>query len=84
MHDAIHAIELAFVTLGFLEDNGEGGFDQTASSSAPSVFTGAQFSIFWNYTVLHSDHGSVYHNPPFAKAMINSIEEALGLAITAW
>jgi len=84
MHDAIHAIELAFVALGALEDDGEGGFDQTASSSSPTVLTGTQFTAFWNYTVLHSDHGSVYHNPPYVKAIINNIEENLGMALTSW
>lgn len=84
MHDAVHAIELAFVALGALEDDGEGGFDQTASSSDPTILTGTQFSAFWNYTVLHSDHGSAYHNPPYVKAIINSIEEGLGLALTIW
>lgn len=84
MHDAVHAIELAFVALGALEDDGEGGFDQTASSGSPTVLTGVQFSAFWNYLVLHSDHGSAYHNPRYVKAIINSIEEGLGLALTDW
>ncbi len=84
MHDAIHAIELAFVTLGALEDDGEGGFDQTASSSSPTVLTGVQFSAFWNYLMLHSDHGYAYHNPPYVKAIINSIESNLGITQTAW
>jgi hypothetical protein len=84
MHDAIHAIELAFVALGALEDDGEGGYDQTASSSSPTVLTGVQYTAFWNYQVLHADHGSVYHNPRYAKAIINNIEENLGLTQTAW
>lgn len=84
MHDAVHAIELAFVALGALEDDGEGGFDQTASSGSPTVLTGVQFSAFWNYLMLHADHGYAIHNPPFVKAVINSIEENLGLVQTAW
>lgn len=84
MHDAVHAIELAFVGLGALEDDSEGGFDQTASSGSPTVLTGVQFSAFWNYLALHSDHGYAYHNPPYVKAIINSIEEGLGLTPTTW
>ncbi len=84
MENAIHAIELAFVTLGALEDDGDGGFDQTASSSSPTVLTGPQYSAFWNYLVLHSDHGHLYHNPPYVKAMINNIEENLGMTQTTW
>lgn len=84
MHDAVHEIELAFVTLGALEDDGEGGFDQTASSGSPTVLTGVQFSAFWNYLALHSDNGYAYHNPPYVKAIINSIEEGLGLTPTTW
>ncbi|MEE9573355.1 MAG: hypothetical protein V3W20_09930, partial [Candidatus Neomarinimicrobiota bacterium] len=84
MEDAIHAIELAFVTLGALEDDGEGGFDQTASGGSPTVLTGVQFSAFWNYLVLHSDHGHLYHNPPYVKAMINNMEENLGMTQTTW
>ncbi|MEE9573774.1 MAG: hypothetical protein V3W20_12045, partial [Candidatus Neomarinimicrobiota bacterium] len=75
MEDAIHAIELAFVTIGALEDDGDGGFDQTASGSSPTVLTGVQYSAFWNYLALHSDHGYLYHNPPYVKAIINNIEE---------
>ena len=84
MHDAIHAIELEFVTLGALEDDGEGGFDQTASGSSPTVLSGVQYTAFWNYLILHSDHGSVYHNPPYVKAIINNIEENLGMTQTTW
>ena len=84
INDAVHAIELEFVTLGALEDDGEGGFDQTASSSAPTVLSGVQYSAFWNYLVLHSDHGSTYHNPPYVKAIINNVEENLGMTLTTW
>ena len=84
MEDAIHALELKFVTLGALEDDGDGGFDQTASRGTPTVLTGVQFSAFWNYLVLHSDHGHLYHNPPYVKAMINNMEENLGMTQTTW
>lgn len=84
MHDAVHAIELEFVTLGALEDDGEGGFDQTASSSAPTVLSGVKFTAFWNYLFLHADHGYAYHNPPYVKAVINNIEENLGMTETTW
>ncbi len=84
IHDALHAIEVAFVALGALEDDGEGGFDQTASSSTPTVLTGAQYSAFWNYLILHSDHGFAIHNPKYVKAIINSIEAALGITATSW
>ncbi len=82
--DAVHAIELEFVTVGALEEDGEGGFDQTASSSDPTVLSGAEYSAFWNYLVLHSDHGSTYHNPNYVKAIINNIEENLDMTLTTW
>ncbi|MCH7762401.1 MAG: collagen-like protein [Candidatus Marinimicrobia bacterium] len=84
IQNAVHAIELEFVTIGALEDDGEGGFDQTASSSAPTVLSGVEYSAFWNYLVLHSDHGSAYHNPPYVKAIINNVEENLGMTLTTW
>ncbi len=84
MHDAIHAIELEFVTLGALKTTDNISFSQTASSSNPTVLTGVQYSAFWNYLALHSDGGYLYHNPPYVKAMINNMEENLGMTQTTW
>lgn len=84
MEAAIHAIAEEFVNLGFLETTDHVHYDATASSSDPNVMTGVQFSAFWNYQVLHADHGSLYHNPPYTKAIINSIEDNLGLPQTTW
>jgi len=84
IHDAVHAIELEFVTLGALKTTDSLSFSQTASRDIPTVLSGVQFSAFWNYQVLHGDHGSTYHNPPYVKAIINNIEENLGMTQTSW
>lgn len=84
MEDAVHAIELELVTIGALKTSDSLSFSQTASSSNPTVLSGVQYSAFWNYLVLHSDHGSTYHNPPYVKAIINNIEENLGMTKTTW
>jgi hypothetical protein len=84
MEAAIHAIATEFVDLGFLETTDHVHFEATASRGSPNVLTGTQFTAFWNYQVIHADHGSVYHNPPYVKAIINNIEENLGLTQTTW
>ena len=83
MHDAIVVIEAKLVDLGWYSVDGD-GISSNASSSNPLNLTGPEFTAFWNYNIIHADHGAFYHNPPYAKAMINSIEENLGLAITGW
>jgi hypothetical protein len=83
MHDAIVIIEAKLVELGWYSE-GEDGLESNASSSNPLEMTGPEFTAFWNYNVIHSDHGAFYHNPPYAKAMINNIEENLGLPVTSW
>ncbi len=84
MHDAIVAIEAELVAIGWYEDDGEGGISSLASSSAPLEMSGVEYTAFRNYNVLHADHGSIYHNPPYVKAIINNIEENLGLSLTSW
>ncbi|KAA3613151.1 MAG: hypothetical protein D8M58_12650 [Calditrichaeota bacterium] len=85
MMDALHAIEDKLVEKGWYEvDDEDGSLHSLASSSTPLDLTGAEFTAFWNYNIIHADHGAVYHNPPFAKAVINSVEENLGMPITVW
>lgn len=84
MEDAIHAIEAEFVNRGWYSDDGDGGIESNASSSAPLELSGADFTAFWNYNIIHADHGALYHNPPFIKAVINNIEDNLGMALTVW
>ncbi|KAA3612307.1 MAG: hypothetical protein DWQ05_20125 [Calditrichaeota bacterium] len=83
MLDAVHAIEAKLVELGWYSED-EDGLSSNASSGSPLGMTGAEFTAFWNYNVIHADHGAVYHNPPYAKAMINNIEENLGMPLTVW
>jgi len=85
MTDALHAIEDKIVELGWYEvDDEDGSLNSLASSSTPLDLTGAEFTAFWNYNVVHADHGAIYHNPPFVKALINNIEENLGMTLTVW
>lgn len=85
MHDAIVAVEAKLVEKGWYSvDIEDGGISSNASSSAPLQFSGAEYTAFWNYNVIHSDHGSIYHNPPYVKAIINNIEENLGMPLTSW
>jgi hypothetical protein len=84
MHDAVVLIEAQLVAKGWYADNGDGTVSSLASSSAPLELTGQEYTAFWNYNVLHADHGAFYHNPPYAKAIINNIETNLGMAVTAW
>jgi len=83
MHDAIVVIEADLVARGWYSED-EDGLSSNASSSNPLNMSGPEFTAFWNYNIIHSDYGAFYHNPPFAKALINNIEENLGLAVTIW
>jgi hypothetical protein len=83
MHDAIVLIEAEIVARGWYSE-GEDGLESNASSSNPLELTGPEFTAFWNYNIIHADHGAFYHNPPYAKAIINNIEENLGLTLTVW
>ncbi len=83
MHDAVVVIEAKLVEIGWYSVDGD-GISSNASSSKPLKMSGPEFSAFWNYNIIHSDHGAFYHNPPYAKAMINSIEENLGMTLTTW
>lgn len=84
MHDAIATIEAELVARGWFEDDGSGGISSTASSSTPIELTGVEYTAFWNYLVLEEDKGHLYHNPPYVKAIINNIEQNLGLTQTIW
>lgn len=83
MHDAIVVIEAKFVELGWYSVDGD-GISSNASGDAPLELSGPEFTAFWNYNIIHADHGAFYHNPPYAKGMINSIEENLGMTVTTW
>jgi nitrate/TMAO reductase-like tetraheme cytochrome c subunit len=83
MHDAIVAIEAKLVEKGWYEETDD-GLHSLASSSSPLGMSGSEYTAFWNYNVIHADHGSVYHNPPYVKAIINNIEENLGMTLTTW
>ena len=84
MHDAIVAIEAELVVIGWYEYEADSSVSSLASSSAPLEMSGAEYTAFWNYNILHADHGSLYHNPPYVKAVINNIEENLGMPLTSW
>lgn len=83
MHMAIVAIEAKLVENGWYAED-EDGLHSLASSSSPLELSGADFTAFWNYNIIHSDHGAIYHNPPFTKALINNIEENLAMTLTTW
>ena len=83
MHDAIVLIEAELVARGWYSII-EGELESNASSDTPLGMTGPEFTAFWNYQIIHDDHGAFYHNPPYAKAIINNIEENLGLTLTVW
>lgn len=83
MHDAIVVIEAKLVDLGWYSVDGD-GLSSNASGSNPLDMSGPEFTAFWNYNIIHADHGAFYHNPPYAKAIINSIEENLGMTVTTW
>lgn len=83
MHDAIVLIEAELVARGWYSVDGD-GLSSNASSSTPLNMSGPEFTAFWNYNIIHADHGAFYHNPPYAKAIINNIEENLGLTLTTW
>jgi hypothetical protein len=84
MHDAIVAIEAELVARGWYEYEADSSLHSLASSSTPLEMSGPEYTAFWNYNIVHADHGSVYHNPPYVKAIINNIEENLGLTLTSW
>ncbi len=85
MHDAIVLIEDKLVENGWYEyDLEEGGISSLASSGAPLELTGLEYTAFWNYNVIHADHGSIYHNPGYVKGIINNIETNLGMPLTSW
>lgn len=83
-HDAVVLIEAKLVEHGWYEYEDDGSVSSLASGSAPLELTGTEYTAFWNYNVLHADHGSIYHNPAYVKAIINNIEENLGLTLTVW
>ncbi len=95
IHEAVHAIELVLATRGALEvDEDDGSFgialpdsvwDATNEEWDPAILlSGVEYSAFWNYLMLHSDGGYAFHNPPFVKAVINNMEENLGMTLTTW
>ena len=89
MHDAIALIKAELVAREWYEweydeETGDSSLHSLASSDSPLMMSGAEYTAFWNYNVLYADHGSIIHNPPYAKAVINNVEELLGLDITVW
>jgi hypothetical protein len=84
MHEAVHAIEMELVRLGWFEENEDGTISSLASTSNPLVMTGQQYTAFWNFVVIEEGAGWEYHNPPYMRALINNIEENLGLPVTSW
>lgn len=84
MHDAIVVIEAKLVENGWYAYDEDGNVGSLASSSAPLELSGAEYTAFWNYNTLHADHGAIYHNPPYVKAIINNIETNLGMPLTSW